>query len=98
MPKSSEAQIRASRKYTEKNYKKVSTYFRNDEIIAVNDYCEKFGCSKNGLIIQAVTEKIERDTGKKFNEFLNESQDKTDNGFSDGSQVNQLKCGSEENP
>ncbi len=73
-PKSSDAKIRASRKYTEKTYKKVSTYFINSDMLAINEYCKKFNYSKNGLIVQAVKEKIERDTGKSFDEFLKEQQ------------------------
>ena len=73
-PKSSDAKIRANRKYTEKNYKKVSTYFSISDMEVINRYCQKFNFSKNGLIVQAVKEKIERDTGKSFDEFLKEQQ------------------------
>jgi hypothetical protein len=72
--KSSDAKIKANRKYTEKTYKKVSTYFTINDMIAINEYCSKFNYSKNGLIVQAVKEKIERDTGKSFDEFLKENQ------------------------
>lgn len=73
-PKSSDAKIRANRKYTEKNYKKVSTYFSISDMEVINRYCQKFNFSKNGLIVQAVKEKIERDSGKSFDEFLKEQQ------------------------
>lgn len=72
--KSSDARIRASRKYTEKNYKKVSTYFSISDMEVINGYCQKFNFSKNGLIVQAVKEKIERDSGKSFDEFLKEQE------------------------
>ena len=34
--KSSDAKIKANRKYTEKTYKKVSTYFTINDMIAIN--------------------------------------------------------------
>ncbi len=89
---------KAKNKYNKKAYKQINLQIKPSIASILDKHCKCFSYTRSGFIIQAIKEKIERDTGKKFNEFLNESQDKTDNGFSDGSQVNQPKSGTEENP
>lgn len=72
--KKANSQTRAKSKYNKKNYVRTPISLRHNEMNVLNNHCKKFGCSKNGFIVQAIKEKIERDTGKNFDEFLKENQ------------------------
>lgn len=76
--KYSNAQIKANHKYNKKNYKRVSLYVKNEEMDIIENFCKNNNYSKNNLFIEGVKEKIERDTGKSFEEFLKESQSKSE--------------------
>lgn len=76
--KYSSAQIKANHKYNKKNYKRVSLYVKNEEMDIIEDFCKNNNYSKNNVFIEGVKEKIERDTGKSFEEFLKENQSKTE--------------------
>lgn len=76
--KYSSAQIKANHKYNKKNYKRVSLYVKNEEMDIIEDFCKNNNYSKNNVFIEGVKEKIERDTGKSFDEFLKENQSKTE--------------------
>lgn len=76
--KNSDARIRANNKYNKKNYTRTPISLRHNEMNVLNAHCEKHGYSKNGFIVQAIKEKIERDTGKSFDEFLKEQQQEQD--------------------
>lgn len=72
--KNSEARIRANNKYNKKNYSRTPVSLKHKEMYILNSHCQEFGYSKNGFIVQAIKEKIERDTGKSFEEFLQEKE------------------------
>ena len=72
--KYSKSQINANRKYNEKTYKRVSLYVKNEEMTVIEDFCKNGNYSKNNLFIEAVKEKIERETNKNFDELLKELQ------------------------
>ena len=76
--KYSSAQIKANHKYNKKNYKRVSLSVKNEEMDIIENFCKNNNYSKNNLFIEGVKEKIERDTGKSFDEFLKENQSKTE--------------------
>lgn len=69
---------KAKSKYNKKAYSRTHISFKPSEMAVLNMHCEKYGYSKNGFVVQAVKEKIEKDTGKSFEEFLKESQSKTE--------------------
>ena len=72
MGKLTEAQKRAKAKYEKKSYVCFNTRFKHNEMDILNNYCQEFECSKNGLIVKATLEKIERETGKTFEKLLEE--------------------------
>lgn len=74
MNKNNESKTKAKRKYNEKSYKRVSLYIKNEEMDIIEEFCKNNNYSKNNLFIEGVKEKIERDTGKSFDEFLKEHQ------------------------
>lgn len=76
--KKATSQTRAKSKYNKKNYSRTPISLKHNEMSVLNNHCEKYGYSKNGFIVQAIKEKIERDTGKSFEEFLKENQSKTE--------------------
>lgn len=65
---------KAKSKYNKKAYSRTHISFKHSEMAILNMHCEKYGYSKNGFVVQAVKEKIERDTGKSFDEFIKENQ------------------------
>lgn len=74
MGKLTEAQIRAKNKYDKKAYKRILARLKPHEMEIFNDHCEKFNHSKNGFIVKSIFEKIERETGKTFEELLKETE------------------------
>ena len=40
----------------------------------LEEYCNKYEYSKNNFAVLALKEKMERDTGKSFEEFIKENQ------------------------
>lgn len=74
MNKNNESKTKAKRKYNEKSYKRVSLYIKNEEMDIIEEFCKNNNYSKNNLFIEGVKEKIERDTGKSFDEFLKEQE------------------------
>ena len=77
--KKSNSQTRAKSKYNKKNYVRTPISLRHNEMNVLNNHCEKYSYSKNGFIVQAIKEKIERDTGKSFEEFLKDNQEEKTN-------------------
>lgn len=69
-----DSKTKAKRKYNEKTYKRVSIYVKNEEMTVIEDFCKNGNYSKNNLFIEAVKEKIERETNKNFDELLKELQ------------------------
>ncbi len=74
MGKLTEAQKRAKAKYNKKAYKRAELILKPYIMDILNDYCNKIGSSRNSFISQAIQEKIERETGKTFEELLKETQ------------------------
>ena len=72
--KYSKAQIDANHKYNKKTYKRVSLYVKNEEMTIIEDFCKSGNYSKNNLFIESVKEKIERETGKIFQDLLTQMQ------------------------
>ncbi len=72
--KYSKSQINANHKYNKKTYKRVSLYVKNDDMKVIEDFCKNGNYSKNNLFVESVREKIEKETGKKFDELLKELQ------------------------
>ncbi len=75
MSKLSEAQKRAKNKYNKKAYKQFNVKLKPFQMSILEDYCNKYGYSKNNFAILALKEKMEKDTGKSFDEFLKEQQE-----------------------
>ena len=60
MSKTSAAKIAANRRYTEKAYKRVSVYIKNEDVALIDQ--ARGQQSLNGFINDAIMEKIERET------------------------------------
>lgn len=63
---------KAKRKYNEKSYKRVSLYLKNEEMSIIEDFCKNKNYSKNNLFVESVREKIEKETGKNFDDLMSE--------------------------
>ena len=72
--KISKSSTRAKSKYNKKNYSRTPISFKHAEMEVLNNHCKKYGYSKNGFVVQAVKEKIQRETNKNFDELLKELQ------------------------
>ncbi|MBQ6144026.1 MAG: hypothetical protein IJI84_06100 [Clostridia bacterium] len=69
-----DSKTKAKRKYNEKTYKRVSIYVKNEEMTVIEKFCKDKNYSKNNLFIQSIKEKIEKETGKKFQDLLVQMQ------------------------
>ncbi len=74
MSKLSEAQKRAKNKYNKKSYKQFNVKLKPFQMDILENYCNKYGYSKNNFAILSLKEKMEKDTGKNFDEFLQEQE------------------------
>ena len=63
MSKNSAARIAANRRYTEKAYKRVSVYIKNEDVPMID--AARGEKSLNGYITEAIYEKIDREAGQK---------------------------------
>ena len=70
----SKAQKNSAKKYQDSNCMRVSLILNKDIGEILLNHITKNGSTKNGFIIQAIKEKIERETGKKIEELTAEIQ------------------------
>lgn len=68
----SEAQKKSAKKYQDKNNKRFGIIMKKSEGEILEKYLKNNRYTVNGFILQSIREKIERDTGKSFDEFLKE--------------------------
>jgi len=74
MRKNSIARIKANNKYNKKAYKQFNAKLKPFQMKILESYCSTSEYSKNNCAILAFKEKMERDTGKSFEEFLQEKE------------------------
>lgn len=70
----SDAQKKSAKKYQDKNNKRFGIIMKKCDGETLEKYLKNNSYTVNGFIVQAVKEKIERDTGKSFEEFIKENQ------------------------
>lgn len=66
---------KAKNKYNKTAYRQVCLQIKPDIMDLLNIHCKNFSYTRNSFITQAIKEKIERDTGKSFDEFFKEPED-----------------------
>ncbi len=76
---STDAQRKARNKYEKKTYKQLNLKLRKTQMDILNGYCKEYGVEKYPFVITAIAEKMERDTGKSFDEFLAEKSNENSN-------------------
>lgn len=74
----SNAQKKSAKKYQDKNNKRFGVIMKKPEGETLEKYLKDNKYTVNGFIVKAIKEKLERDTGKSFEEFLKENQSKTE--------------------
>ena len=74
--KNSDARLKANNEYNKRAYKTFNLRMKPYQNIVFSEYCKMYKYGKNEFLIAAMKEKIERDTGKSFDEFLKEIQSK----------------------
>ena len=65
---------KAKNKYNKTAYKRISVHLKPEVMEVFNRHCEAFSYTKNNFIIQAIKGRIEKETGKNFDELLKELQ------------------------
>ena len=68
------ASTRAKNKYNKTAYRQLNLKLKPKIMDVLNRHCEVFSHTKNNFIAQAIKEKIERETGRTFDELLKELQ------------------------
>lgn len=74
MSATTDAQKRARNKYEKKAYKQFNLKLKPFQMQILDEHCEKYQYPKKEFAILALKEKMERDTGRSFDEFLKENQ------------------------
>lgn len=74
----SNAQKKSAKKYQDKNNKRFGIITKKPGGETLEKYLKDNKYTVNGFIVQAIKEKIERDTGKSFDEFLKGSKSKAE--------------------
>ncbi len=74
----SNAQKKSAKKYQDKNNKRFGIIMKKPEGETLEKYLKDNKYTVNGFIVQAIKEKIERGTGKSFDEFLKGSKSKAE--------------------
>lgn len=70
MGKASLAQLRANIKYDKKTYSRLQLKMRHLEMQYFKKFCKDRKYTYNGFLKMALQEKIERETGRTFQELL----------------------------
>lgn len=65
----SDAQKRAHNKYMKKAYKQFNVKLKPLQMAILDNYCKTTESSKNNFAVVAIIEKLEKETGKTFNEL-----------------------------
>lgn len=72
----SDAQKKGNERYQKSKCIRISLILNKEDGIELINYLNRTQQSKNGFIVQAIKEKIKKDTGRPMDEFLKEeSQD-----------------------
>lgn len=77
--KNSDARLKANNEYNKRAYKTFNLRMKPYQNIIFSEYCKTYKYGKNEFLIAAMKEKIERDTGKSFEEFLKDNQEEKTN-------------------
>ncbi|MBQ6143657.1 MAG: hypothetical protein IJI84_04165 [Clostridia bacterium] len=70
----SKAQKNSAKKYQDSNCMRISLILSKEVGEILLNHIAKKGSTKNGFIIQAIKEKIERETGENFQDLLAQMQ------------------------
>ena len=70
---------KSNKRSQDKNNKRFAVIMKKTEGLKIENYLQDKGYTVNGFITQAMKEKIERDTGKSFDEFLKDNQEEKTN-------------------
>ena len=80
MTNKSSSRTKASKKYNEANSAQLNLRLAPSIVQGLKLYCNNKEISQRELISQLICEKIERDTGKSFDDFLKENQEEPSTG------------------
>ena len=64
----------SNKRSDQKNSQRFSIITTKEKGAKIESYIQKTGMTKNNFFMEAIKEKIERDTGKSFDEFIKENQ------------------------
>lgn len=63
---------KAKNKYNKTAYRRITVHLKPEVMEVFNKHCEEFSYTKNNFIIQAIKDRIEKETGKKFDDLMSE--------------------------
>lgn len=72
--KNSPARLKANNDYNKRAYKSFNLRMKPYQMEIFSNHCERFNYGKNQFLITAMMEKIERETGKNFDQLSTEIQ------------------------
>lgn len=89
------ASTRAKNKYNKTAYRQLNLKLKPKIMDVLNRHCEVFSYTKNNFIAQAIKEKIERETGRTFDELLKELQPAEESDTSESANISVTEKGEE---
>ena len=63
---------KAKNKYNKTAYRRITVHLKPEVMEVFNKHCEAFSDTKNNFIIQAIKDRIEKETGKNFDQLAAE--------------------------
>ena len=84
---------KAKNKYNKTAYKRISVHLKPEVMEVFNRHCEAFSYTKNNFIIQAIKDRIEKETGKNFDELLKELQPAEENETAKSAEASETEKG-----
>lgn len=75
MAKASKSQIKSHIKYNSNHYQKKCILFKKTEIGLIDKFCRDHNYTRNSFMTEAIKEKIEIETGKKFEDLVNKEKE-----------------------
>ena len=70
--KNTPARLKANNNYNKRAYKTFNLRMKPQQMEVFSKHCERFNCAKNQFLINAMIEKIEKETGKNFDDLMSE--------------------------
>ena len=75
LKKNSDPRIKANNKHDKKTYSRLTFRMRHSEMKCFKSFCDEKKYSYNNFLVTAIKDRIEKETGKSFDDLLQEPEE-----------------------